>query len=48
VISPLTKKGYQSKTLYQHQSICRLLTQGLGLNSFPGACQNATQMGEFF
>jgi acid phosphatase len=48
VISPLAKKGYQSKTLYQHQNICRLLMQGLGLNSFPGACQSATQMNEFF
>jgi phosphatidylinositol-3-phosphatase len=48
VISPLAKKGYQSKTVYQHQSVCRLLMQGLGLNSFPGGCQNATQMSEFF
>jgi acid phosphatase len=48
VISPLGKKGYQSKTVYQHQSVCRLLMQGLGLNSFPGGCQNATQMSEFF
>jgi phosphatidylinositol-3-phosphatase len=48
VISPLAKKGYQSKTLYQHQSVCRLLLQGLGLNSFPGGCQSATQMSEFF
>jgi acid phosphatase len=48
VISPLAKKGYQSKTLYQHQNVCRLLMQGLGLNSFPGSCQNAAQMGEFF
>ncbi len=48
VISPLAKKGYQSTTLYQHQSVCRLLMQGLGLNSFPGGCQSATQMSEFF
>jgi len=48
VISPLAKKGYQSRTLYQHQSLCRLVMQGLGLSSFPGACQNATQMSEFF
>lgn len=48
VISPLAKKGYQSKTFYQHQSVCRVLMQGLGLSSFPGACQNATQMTEFF
>jgi acid phosphatase len=48
VISPLDKKGYQSKTLYQHQSVCRLLMQGLGLNTFPGGCQSAPQMNEFF
>jgi hypothetical protein len=48
VISPLAKKGYQSTTFYQHQSLCRLLMQGLGLSSFPSACQNATQMSEFF
>jgi hypothetical protein len=48
VISPRAKKGYRSTTLYQHQSLCRLLMQGLGLSSFPGACQKATQMSEFF
>jgi hypothetical protein len=30
VISLKAKKGYQSKTLDQHQSLCRLLLQGLG------------------
>jgi phosphatidylinositol-3-phosphatase len=48
VISPLAKKGYKSTTLYQHQNTCRLLLQGLGLSSFPGACQNAGQMTDFF
>ena len=48
VISPLAKKGYKSTTLYQHQSVCRLLMQGLGLTSFPGGCENAAQMSEFF
>jgi hypothetical protein len=48
VISPFAKKGYQSTTFYQHQSTCQLLLQGLGLNSFPGACQGAPQMNEFF
>jgi phosphatidylinositol-3-phosphatase len=48
VISPLAKKGYQSTTFYQHQNTCELLLQGLGLTSFPGACQGATQMNEFF
>ena len=48
VISPLAKKGYQSTTLYQHQSTCRLLLEGLGLTSLPGACQGAAPMNEFF
>jgi phosphatidylinositol-3-phosphatase len=48
VISPLVKKGYKSTTLYQHQRTCQLLLQGLGLSSFPGACQGTTAMGEFF
>jgi phosphatidylinositol-3-phosphatase len=48
VISPKAKRGYQSKTLYQHQSLCRLLLQGLGLSQFPGKAKNAPQMGEFF
>jgi phosphatidylinositol-3-phosphatase len=48
VISPKAKRGYQSKTLYQHQSLCRLLLQGLGLTQFPGAANKAPQMGEFF
>jgi hypothetical protein len=48
VISPLAKKGYKSTTFYQHQNTCLLLMQGLGLTSFPGSCQGAAQMSEFF
>lgn len=48
VISPKAKKGYQSMTMYQHQSTCELVMQVLGLTSFPGACQGAPQMTEFF
>jgi hypothetical protein len=48
VISPKVKKGYQSTTLYQHQSTCALVMQSLGLTNFPGACQGAPQMSEFF
>jgi|SRR5579872_6521855 len=48
VISPFAKNGYQSTTFYQHQSTCQLLLLGLGLTSFPGACQGAPQMNEFF
>jgi acid phosphatase len=48
LVSPLAKKGYRSTTLYQHQSTCRFLMQGLGLSSFPADCETAPQMGEFF
>jgi phosphatidylinositol-3-phosphatase len=48
VISPKVKKAYQSTTLYQHQSTCELILQALGETSFPGACQGAPQMSEFF
>ena len=48
VISPAAKKGYKSTTFYQHQSSCQLLMQGLGLTSFPGDCESAPQMAEFF
>jgi phosphatidylinositol-3-phosphatase len=48
MISPLAKKGYKSSTFYQHQNTCQLLLQGLGLTNFPGACQGAAQMSEFF
>ena len=48
VISPWAKKGYKSTTFYQHQNTCRLLMQGLGLTSFPGACESAAQMTDFF
>jgi phosphatidylinositol-3-phosphatase len=48
VISPKAKKSYQSTTTYQHQSTCELMLQALGVTSFPGACQGAPQMSEFF
>ena len=48
IVSPLAKKGYQSTTFYQHQNALRLMLEGLGLNSFPGAAANAADMAEFF
>jgi hypothetical protein len=48
IISPLAKKGYQSSTLYQHQSTLRLILEGLGLSSYPGGASSAPQMTEFF
>jgi phosphatidylinositol-3-phosphatase len=48
-ISPaFSKKGYQSATLYQHQSTLRLMLEGLGATSFPGAAATAPGMSEFF
>jgi phospholipase C len=48
IISPKAKQGFHSTALYQHQSTLRLILQGLGVTTFPGAASNAPQMGEFF
>ena len=48
VVSPKAKPGYQSTTLYQHQSTLRLTLDALGITSFPGAGAAAPGMGEFF
>ncbi|GAC1436174.1 MAG: hypothetical protein NVS9B5_25830 [Terriglobales bacterium] len=51
IISPKAKQGYQSTTLYQHQSTLRLILEGLGVPnvaSYPGAASTAPAMGEFF
>jgi len=47
-VSPKSKPGYQSTTLYQHQSTLRLILKGLGVNVFPGAAASAPDMTEFF
>jgi acid phosphatase len=48
-VSPaFSKKGYQSTTLYQHQSTLRLMLQSLGVTTFPGAAATAPAMSEFF
>lgn len=48
-VSPkFSKLGYKSTTLYQHQSTLRLMMQGLGLTSYPGAASTAPNMAEFF
>jgi hypothetical protein len=48
-VSPaFSKKGYQSTTLYQHQSTLRLMLKSLGVNSFPGAAATAPGMTELF
>ncbi|PYV72211.1 MAG: hypothetical protein DMG97_14090 [Acidobacteria bacterium] len=48
VIGPQVKSGYQSTTLYQHESTMRLMLATLGINAFPGNAANAPSMGEFF
>lgn len=47
-ISPKAKHGFTSNVLYQHESTLRLMAEGLGLTSFPGAAATASNMGEFF
>jgi len=48
-VSPLhSKLGYKSTTVYQHQSTLRLMLQGLGVKTYPGAAANANNMAEFF
>ena len=48
LVSPFAKAGYQSTTLYQHQSTLRLMLGGLGVTVFPGAAASAPTMSEFF
>src|SRR5215469_99379 len=48
IVSPKSKSGFQSTTMYQHQSTLRLILQGLGVSNLPGASSSAPQMGEFF
>jgi phosphatidylinositol-3-phosphatase len=49
LISPaFSKQGYQSTTLYQHESTLRLMLEGLGVKSLPGVAATAPTMWEFF
>jgi acid phosphatase len=48
IVSTKAKPGYQSKTLFQHQSTLRLMLEALGISTMPGAASNAPDMGEFF
>ena len=47
-VSGKSKPGYQSTTLYQHESTLRLSLKTLGVSVFPGAASTAPDMGEFF
>lgn len=48
LISPKVRSGYQSKTMYQHQSTLKLTMQLLGITDYPGAAATAPDMTEFF
>jgi len=48
IIGSQVKTGYQSQTLYQHQSTLRLILKASGVDSFPGLAASAPDMTEFF
>jgi hypothetical protein len=48
IISSNAKSNYQSQTLYQHQSVLRLMLAASGVNKFPGQAASAPDMAEFF
>ncbi len=48
IVSPFAKAAYQSTTIYQHQSVLRLMLEGLGVKTLPGAAATAPAMWEFF
>lgn len=48
LIGPRVKSGFQSSTLFQHESTLRLMLSTLGITSFPGNANSAPDMGEFF
>ncbi len=48
LVSSSVKAGYQSTTLYQHESTLRLMMEGLGVTDLPGAAATAPDMTEFF
>jgi phosphatidylinositol-3-phosphatase len=48
LISPKVRAGFQSTTMYQHQSTLKLTMQLLGMTDFPGGAASAPDMTEFF
>jgi hypothetical protein len=49
LISPaFSKLGYSSTTLYQHESVLRLMLEGLGSTTLSGAAANTSTMWNFF
>jgi phosphatidylinositol-3-phosphatase len=47
-VSAKAKRGYQSSTLYQHESTLRFSLSALGVTAFPNHAATAPDMGEFF
>lgn len=48
VVSSKARAGFQSTTIYEHESTLRLILQTMGVNKYPGAAASAPDMGEFF
>lgn len=48
IISSKSKAHFQSQTMYQHQSVLRLVLQSSGVGAFPGSSATAPAMTEFF
>ena len=48
LVGPKVRSGFQSSTMYQHQSALKLTMQLLGIKDFPGAAASAPDMSEFF
>ena len=48
LVGSSVRRGFQSTTLYQHQSSLRLTMELLGITDRPGASATATDMNEFF
>jgi acid phosphatase len=48
LVSPFSKRGFQSSTFYQHQSVLRISLEGLGVTKLPSDAAKAPAMWEFF
>lgn len=48
LISPFSKHGFKSTTQYQHQSVLRLMLEGLGVTGVPAPASAAPKMWDFF
>jgi len=47
-LGPKVRQGFVSTTVYQHENTLRLMAEGLGLTSYPGAADSASNMAELF